>query len=102
MNERRCVVRLHSYDEDQGRIEDMKLEFETEELAGEVPVVGDRIVDPGVPGGLDRNQPANRRIFEVIDRYFLPGAHGHDMSYVALVVKSVPGTDREYAIVCVS
>ena len=45
---------------------DLREESDISELAGTVPAVGDFIVDPRVPGGLDRKVPANRTIYEVI------------------------------------
>ena len=78
---------------------DLKEEYDISELAGTVPAVGDFIVDPGVLGGRDRNDPANRTIYEVISRYFLPMTRGNDISYVAVVVKIRTAEDSESDII---
>lgn len=94
------VIRLH--EEVDGDLKDMKIEFELHELADTVPAIGDFIVEPGVIVGKERNVPANRTIYEVISRYFMPGAHGDDFCYVAVVVKKRCATEQEFSIACVS
>ena len=101
MNEKSTrLIRL--YVEEDGQLIDMKHEFELPDLAGTVPAVGDFIVDPGVVQGQDRNNPANRTIYEVISRYFLPHAHGDGLAYVAVVVNSRKATWSEVDIACLS
>ena len=93
-------IRLHRAASD-GSLEDLKMEFSSDELGNTVPSVGDLIVDPGVPSGMDRRDPGNRCVYEVSARYFLPGAHG-DLTYVALVVDVRKAHEAERAVACVS
>ena len=85
-----------------GDLDDMKTEFTSEEFGNTVPAVGDLIVEPGVLSGKSRQDPANRVIYEVTARYFLPGAHGDDLTYVALVVSVRQAHEAERSIACVS
>lgn len=102
MSEKEIAIRLHIENENTGRYEDIGWEYDFFHLANTVPVIGDLIVDPGVVKGLDRNNPANRTIYEVVARYFLPHAHGDDLSYAAIIVKPRPATDKEASITWVS
>ena len=87
---------------------DLKDEFDLEDFAT-LPAVGDCIVDPGVPGGLDRGISANRTVYEVVARYFQPLAHrdvmnpkDDDLCYAVLVVNVRRGTPQEQDLVTVS
>lgn len=75
-----------------GMLVDSQQEFDIESFAGLVPGVGDMIVKPGVPQGLDRHEPSNREIWDVVGRVFNP----RDMNdYVALIVEErVPNPQR--------
>lgn len=98
--ERVKVVRLYLEKDD--KLHDLKHEFELDALCDTVPCVGDLLVDPTVLRGDDRTDPDSRWILEVVGRYFLPGAHGPLLSYVALVVSPRPGTEREAEITSIS
>ena len=98
-NESIKAIRLHVYEND--RLVDTREEYDISDLAGTIPVVGDLIVSPWVDGGKDRREPENRTIYEVISRYFLPGAHGED-SYVAVVVKERKAFESERDVACLA
>lgn len=59
-------ARLYGLDND-GSYVDLKWDMDIDgELCGAVPCVGDLIVNPGVSANLDRRDPANREIMEVV------------------------------------
>jgi hypothetical protein len=77
-------------------IEDSRQEFGIESFAGQVPAIGDLILVPGVLQGVDRHDPANRRLWKVVARVFNP----RDMEdYVALVVEERSPETAEHAFV---
>lgn len=78
----------------EGSIEDGQLEFDTGAFAGMVPAIGDTILDPGVPSGMDRNTPRNREVWAVVGRVFNPKDFENS---VALIVERRSGTDRDSA-----
>jgi|APFEC2959095171_1045051.scaffolds.fasta_scaffold00053_63 hypothetical protein len=83
------------YREPDGTVADGQLDFDLEDFAGQVPMIGDMIVDPGVLKGQDRHLPQNRQIWTVVGRVF----NARDNSdYVSLIVESRDGTivDQAY------
>lgn len=72
-----------------GAISDHGNDFGAEDFAGQVPMIGDMILDPGVPVGQDRHDPRNREIWTVVGRVFNPR---DNKDYVSLIVESRPGT----------
>ena len=95
------VVRLYGKD-DEGRLYDMKDEYDLSELCNTVPEVGDQIVSPWVDASQDRRDFRNRQVYEITARYFLPRGHGDDVCYVALLVNKRPGQELEADLVTVS
>ena len=85
------------YDEHyDGVIEDLEMEFDLVDLGNTIPLPGDCIVSPWASG--DRHDPANRIIYEVKERYFMPGnidesKGGH--VYIALIVQERRGFENE-------
>ena len=65
---------------------------------GAAPAVGDHIVYPGVPTGLDRDVAANRTVYEVVRRYFEPSDDPKHPAKIALCVQGRPGTEDEMDI----
>jgi hypothetical protein len=87
-------VRLY-YRQSDGTLEDAQQEFDLSSFAGVLPAAGDLILDSGVLQGLDRSDPANRRLWCVVGRVFNP----RDLEdYVALVVEERPPHPNEYAV----
>jgi hypothetical protein len=75
-----------------GRIEDRQLDMSLDEFGGQCPVVGDLVVEAGVPSHLDRSDPANRKIWTVMARVFNP----RDLpDYIALIVEERTPTATE-------
>ena len=77
-------------------IEDLEMEFDLIHLGNTVPQTGDCIVSPWASG--DRSDPANRTIYEVKERYFMPenideSKGGH--VYIALIVQERRGLENE-------
>lgn len=68
--------------------------YELPHFGGVVPNVGDLIRYAGVQHGLDCSVIANRRVRQVVRRYFAP-QESHDMVRIYLVVTSRPGLDVE-------
>jgi hypothetical protein len=65
-------------------------------MVGLVPGVGNIIVNPGVPQGLDRHAPSNRRVSDVVGRVFNPW----DMDdYVARIVEERAPNPSEFGVV---
>lgn len=79
-----------------GYIEDMTEDFSTYDFAGIIPSVGDRILNPGVTGSLKRDNPKNRTIWTVAERYFNPK---DNRNYVGLVVEERPLSPEEYGLI---
>lgn len=76
-------IRIY-FRESDGTLVDSQQEFGSESFAGIIPAIGDMIVDPGVLQGLDRHDPKNRSVWNVVGRVFNP----RDMEdYVALIVE---------------
>jgi hypothetical protein len=73
-------------------------DYDLEALGGEVPAVGDLIVDPGVLQGRDRSDPGSRSVHEVAARYFLPRTTDSDYVFIALLVKERQGRREEINI----
>ncbi len=71
-----------------GKVFDGGVEFGLEQFAGQVPMVGDTILDPGVLQGQDRHMPQNRAIWTVVGRVFNPRDREDT---VALIVESRDG-----------
>ncbi|PKP93555.1 MAG: hypothetical protein CVT77_05350 [Alphaproteobacteria bacterium HGW-Alphaproteobacteria-16] len=79
-----------------GTLEDSQQEFGVESFAGVIPAIGDMIVDPGVLQGLNRHEPTNRSVWDVVGRVFNP----RDMAdYIALVVEERVPNPHEYSVV---
>ena len=96
----RRYVRL--YHEVEGEYRDLEYDCEVGEDLPAMPMVGDHILDPGVLGGLDRSEPENRTVYEVVARYFLPTLHSHNderWTHTVLVVRIGKGTERERNII---
>lgn len=72
-----------------GKVFDGSVDFGLEDFAGQVPGIGDMILNPGVPVGTDRHDPRNREIWTVVGRVFNPRDNGE---YVSLIVESRDGT----------
>lgn len=89
------TIRLYFREAD-GTLVDGQEDYGVESFAGEVPAIGDTIVRPGVPQGLDRHDPTNRAMWDVVGRVFNP----RDLaSYVALIVEERPPCPQEYGVV---
>ncbi|MDE2997465.1 MAG: hypothetical protein OXU79_00130 [Gemmatimonadota bacterium] len=84
--EKEIVFRLHMYEDEE--LIDLVEEYTLTAL-GDIPKAGDYIISPWVLPSLDRKDPKNRTIYEVVSRYFLPRNENEeeDWVYVALVVK---------------
>lgn len=101
-NKPTIIVRLYKHVGN--ALEDTEEQFNLSQLAGTVPAVGDLILDPGCLAGKAREDPANRTIYEVISRYFLPGRHGEDSedSSVAIIVKERTASTTEASMTCIA
>ena len=77
-----------------GKIHDGGLDFAPEHFAGQVPMIGDIIVDPGVLQGRDRQLPQDRQIWTVVGRVF--NARDNE-DYVALIVETRDGNISDEA-----
>jgi hypothetical protein len=90
-NTTNVTIRIYFRHSD-GRVEDGSQDFGLRDFAGVLPAIGDTILNPGVLQGLDRNQPANREVWKVVDRVFNP----RDLAnYVVLVVEERRGTEAD-------
>jgi hypothetical protein len=78
-----------------GYIEDLVEDFSTYDFAGIIPSVGDRILNPGVAGGLERDNPKNRTLWIVVERFF---NLKDNRNYVGLVVEERPLAPEEYGL----
>lgn len=89
------TIRLYFREAD-GTLVDGQEDYGVESFAGQVPAIGDMIVRPGVPQGLDRGDPSNREIWDVVGRVFNP----RDLAdYVALIVEERKPYPPEYSVV---
>ena len=83
--EKEIVFRLYMYEDEE--LIDLVEEYTLTAL-GEIPKTGDYIISPWVLPSLDRKDPKNRTIYEVVSRYFLPkNVKEEDWVYIALVVR---------------
>lgn len=78
-------IAVRIYQADDGVIRDMTDEYGVDNLAGQVPMVGDYIINSFMERGKDRNDPTNYGLLKVVARYFRP--KGND-DYVAIVVEN--------------
>ena len=86
-------IRILHRDPD-GKVFDGGVDFDLGQFAGQLPMIGDTIVDPGVLQGQDRRLPQNRQIWTVVGRVF----NSHDNEdYVALIVESRDGNQADDA-----
>ena len=53
-----------------GKAFDGSVDFSPEDFAGQVPAIGDMILNPGVSVGKKRGDPRNRQIWTVVGRVF--------------------------------
>lgn len=74
--------------EPDGKTWDGSLDFGPEDFAGQVPAIGDTILNPGVIQGLSRDEPQNRQIWTVVGRVF---NSRDNKDYVSLIVESRDG-----------
>lgn len=84
------------YREPDGSVVDGQVEFGTETFAGQVPAIGDMIVDPGVLQGQSRYEPQNRRILTVVGRVFNPRDRE---DVVGLIVEARDGNSADEAYI---
>lgn len=92
----KTAVRIYYAHDDEEVFEDSKKDYDLEDFGGVLPAVGDRIVSPWVIGNLDRRDPANRDVYEVIHRYFQPvDSSEEDLIYIELVVRVLKATTEE-------
>lgn len=75
--------------DDAGKVVDGSQDFGPEDFAGQIPMIGDTILDPGVAVGKKRDDPRNREIWTVVGRVFNPRDNA---DYVLLIVDSRDGT----------
>jgi hypothetical protein len=78
-----------------GTREDSQQEFGVESFAGAIPAIGDIIVDSGVLQGLNRHEPTNRRVWDVVGRVLNPRDMAH---YIPLVVEERAPNPHEYSV----
>lgn len=69
--------------------------YDLPELANTIPVIGDFIVDPGIPVGAERAVASNHTVYEVTKRYFKPQTSDKYGARVVLVVRSRAGIEAE-------
>lgn len=82
------------YREPDGKIWDSQHDFGPEHFAGQIPAIGDQIVNPGVAQGQDRRLPHNREIWTVVGRVF---NSRDNEDYVSLIVEVREGSTEEEA-----
>lgn len=93
VNEAMTSIRILYRDPD-GKIYDGQVDFGPEHFAGQVPAIGDIILNPGVVQGQDRRMPQNRQIWTVVGRVFNPG---DNEDYVSLIVETRDGSMADIA-----
>jgi len=97
MSDREIVV--HLFYQNGGSYKAIAEESVTASDLGGVPEPGDCIVSQGVLQGRDRNDPANREVYEVVRRYFFgDGARDERAVHVHLLVNVRPGQLEEINI----
>ncbi|MDI3307688.1 MAG: hypothetical protein QJR07_11365 [Acetobacteraceae bacterium] len=89
------TIRIH-FRRSSGEVEDGELDFDLSSFCGILPSIGDKILDPGVPKGQSRCDPANRRMWTVVGRVFNPRDRA---DYVVLVVDERIPTEEEQLLV---
>ena len=72
-----------------GKVFDGSVDFSPKDFAGQVPAIGDMILNPGVPVPKKRDDPRNREIWTVVGRVF---NSRDNKDYVSLIVESRDGT----------
>lgn len=72
-----------------GKVFDGSVDFSPEDFAGQVPAIGDMILNSGVSVGKKRDDPRNREIWTVVGRVF---NSRDNKDYVSLIVESRDGT----------
>lgn len=72
-----------------GKVFDGGVDFAPEDFAGQVPAIGDMILNPSTPVGKKRDDPRNREIWTVVGRVF---NSRDNKNYVSLIVESRDGT----------
>ena len=82
-----CIRVLHR--DETGKVSDFGNDYGPDNFAGQVPAIGDMILNPGVPSGKGRHDPRNREIWTVIGRVFNPR---DSKKYVSLIVESRAGS----------
>lgn len=75
--------------EPNGKVFDGGVDFGPEQFAGQMPTIGDMIVNPGVPQGLNRADPQNRELWTVVGRVF---NSRDNKDYVSLIVETRDGS----------
>lgn len=89
------TIRIY-FQEADGTLVDGQQDFGVESFAGQIPSIGDMVVNPGVLQGLNRHDPVNREVWDVVGRVFNP----RDLEdYVALIVKSRSPRPAEHSVV---
>lgn len=79
-----------------GSVHDGEEDYDRSAFAGQIPSIGDLILNPGVLTGVDRRQAQNREIWEVVGRIFNP----RDLEdYIALVVETHSATDKDAGLI---
>ena len=95
------LIRLLEINDD-GDIESLDQDYSMEEFCNSLPMPGDCIVSPWVPGKLDRFDPANRTVYDVVKRYFMPetiiDTEDERYIYVGLVVRSRKAGENERSV----
>jgi hypothetical protein len=89
------TVRIY-YREADGKLVDGEQDFDLSSFAGFLPSIGDSIIEPGVPQGLNRHDASNRVIWTVVGRVFNP----RDLeNYVAIIVEERRPNEKEHGVV---
>ena len=86
---------IRLYELDRNGIFSIPREYGLEGFGGEVPSVGDRILEPSVASSLDQREFRNREILELQNPYFYQGAHDEDRAHFMLVVARRQATEAE-------
>lgn len=92
-------VMIRLFTESGGYLNDLGVEFTSDDFGGGVPMAGDLIVSPGVVAGRERREPANREVMEVLKRYHPLGqSQVMEQLCVVLVVEVRTGLPGEVDI----
>jgi len=89
------VVRIF-YRESDGSLVDSTHDYPLDHFAGQLPVPGDRVLYSGVARGLSRREMRNRRVWDVVGRFFNPM---DNEDYVALIVEEREPTQSEAQVI---